>query len=61
MLAAVIRSHIVQVVEGVGAGIMTLGALGAFTSRALHAETAQRSYEALRRNLGWCICSASRS
>jgi uncharacterized membrane protein len=50
--------QIVRVVEGVGAGIMILGALGAFAVfgyQALHAETAQQSYEALRRNLGRCI------
>jgi uncharacterized membrane protein len=50
--------HIVRVVEGVGAGIMILGGLGAFAAFAyqtLHAETAPRSYQALRRNLGRCI------
>ena len=51
-------SGVVKVVEAVGAGIMVLGGLGAFlvfASRALHAETAQGSYDALRRNLGRCI------
>jgi uncharacterized membrane protein len=51
-------SQIVDVVEGVGAGIMILGALGAFGTfayQALHAETASQSYEQLRRNLGRCI------
>jgi uncharacterized membrane protein len=51
-------SQIVNVVEGVGAGIMIVGALGAFgrfAYQALHAETAQQSYATLRRNLGRCI------
>ena len=51
-------SGVVKVVEAVGAGIMVLGGLGAFLVfawRALHAETAQGSYDALRRNLGRCI------
>jgi uncharacterized membrane protein len=50
--------QIVRVVEGVGAGIMILGGLGAlgvFAYQALHVETAQRAYEGLRRNLGRCI------
>ena len=51
-------SGVVKVVEAVGAGIMVLGGLGAFlvfASRALHAETVEGSYNALRRNLGRCI------
>ena len=51
-------SGVVKVVETVGAGIMVLGGLGAFlvfAFRALHAETAHGSYDALRRNLGRCI------
>jgi len=51
-------SHIVDVVEAVGAGIVIVGALGAFATfgyQALHARTAQQAYEALRRNLGRCI------
>ena len=51
-------SESVRVVEAVGAGIMVLGGLGAFlvfASQVLHAETAQGSYDALRRNLGRCI------
>jgi uncharacterized membrane protein len=51
-------SQIVNVVEGVGAGIMIIGALGAFgrfAYQAAHAETARRSSETLRRNLGRCI------
>jgi uncharacterized membrane protein len=50
--------QIVRVVEGVGAGIMILGALGAFgrfAYEALQAETRPRSYELLRRHLGRCI------
>jgi uncharacterized membrane protein len=48
-------SEVVKVVEGVGAGIMVLGALGAllvFAYRALRAGTAHESYDELRRNLG---------
>lgn len=51
-------SDVVRVVEAVGAGIMVLGGLGAFlvfASDALRPETAQGSYDALRRNLGRCI------
>jgi uncharacterized membrane protein len=50
--------HVVRVVEGVGAGIMILGGLGAFAAfayQSLHADTAEQPYEALRRNLGRCI------
>ncbi len=50
--------HVVRVVEGVGAGIMILGGLGAFgvfAYQTLRPETAQGSYEALRRNLGRVI------
>jgi uncharacterized membrane protein len=50
--------QIVRVVEGVGAGIMILGGLGAFGAyayQALHGERTQRSYEGLRRNLGRSI------
>jgi len=51
-------SDVVKVVEAVGAGIMVLGGLGAFlvfASRALRPETAQGSYDELRRNLGRSI------
>ena len=51
-------SEVVRGVEAVGAGIMVVGGLGAFlvfASSALRAETAQGSYDALRRNLGRCI------
>jgi uncharacterized membrane protein len=51
-------SQIVNVVEGVGAGIMIVGALGAFgrfAYQTLRPDTAQQSYETLRRNLGRCI------
>jgi uncharacterized membrane protein len=51
-------SQVVKVVEVVGAGIMVLGGLGAFlvfASRALRAQTAQGSYDALRQNLGRSI------
>jgi uncharacterized membrane protein len=50
--------QIVRVVEGVGAGIMILGGLGAFgvfAYQALRADAAPQSYQALRRNLGRCI------
>ena len=51
-------SGVVRVVEAVGAGIMVFGGLGAFLMfafNALRPETAQGSYDALRRNLGRCI------
>jgi len=51
-------SHVVQVVEAVGAGIMVIGGLGAFvvfTQRALRPDTRHGSYEELRRNLGRSI------
>ena len=51
-------SHIVDVVEAVGAGIMIVGAIGAFASfgyQAVRAAPAQNAYEALRRNLGRSI------
>lgn len=51
-------SDIVRVVEAVGAGIMVLGGLGAFlvfARQALKPETADGSYERLRRNLGRSI------
>ncbi len=51
-------SEVVRVVEAVGAGIMVFGGLGAFLMfafNALRPETAQGSYDALRRNLGRCI------
>jgi uncharacterized membrane protein len=51
-------SQVVKVVEVFGAGIMVLGGLAAFVgfaSRALRANTAQESYDELRRNLGRCI------
>jgi uncharacterized membrane protein len=50
--------QIVRVVEGAGAGIMILGGLGAFAVfayQAMHVDTAQQSYDALRRNLGRSI------
>jgi uncharacterized membrane protein len=50
-------SHVVKVVEAVGAGIMVVGGLGAFVAfarRALRRTTA-RAYEDLRRNLGRSI------
>src|SRR5450755_2446622 len=48
----------VKVVEAVGAGIMVIGGFGSFVVfafRGLHAQTAQGSYDELRRNLGRCI------
>jgi uncharacterized membrane protein len=51
-------SDIAKVVEAVGAGIMILGALGAFglyTRRALSAERRPGAYEDLRRNVGRSI------
>ncbi len=51
-------SHVVKVVEAVGAGIMVLGGLAAFlvfASRAVRPETARESYGELRRTLGRCI------
>ena len=51
-------SNVVRVVEAVGAGIMVLGGLGAFTVFArdvIRAGTAEGSYRAMRRNLGRCI------
>jgi uncharacterized membrane protein len=51
-------SEVVKVVETVGAGIMVIGGFGSFVVfafRGLHAETAQGSYDGLRRNLGRCI------
>jgi uncharacterized membrane protein len=51
-------SQIVKVVEAVGAGIKVIGGFGSFVvfaSQARHGETAQGSYDALRRNLGRCI------
>jgi uncharacterized membrane protein len=51
-------SDVVRVVEGVGAGIMIVGALGAFgrfAYEALHPDTARQSYDALRRSLGRSI------
>ena len=51
-------SHIVRVVEAVGAAIMILGGLGAFVVFALHVrrdETLQRAYPDLRRDLSRCI------
>ena len=51
-------SQVVKVVEVVGAAIMVLGGLGAFVvfaSKALRSQTAQGSYDELRRNLGRCI------
>jgi uncharacterized membrane protein len=51
-------SDVVKVVEAVGAGIMVLGGLGAFTvfvARALRSATTKGAYEQLRRDLGRCI------
>jgi uncharacterized membrane protein len=49
-------SHIVDVVEGVGAGIMVLGALGAFAlfARRVRRGT-ERAYQQLRQNVGRAI------
>jgi uncharacterized membrane protein len=49
-------SHVVDVVEGVGAGIMVVGALGAFVlyARRLRRGT-ERAYEQLRENVGRVI------
>jgi len=51
-------SHVVRVVEVVGAGIMVLGGLGAFVVfglRARRAETVHGAYPRLRRDLSRCI------
>lgn len=51
-------SDVVKVVEAVGAGIMIFGGLGAFVVFALNArraETLQRAYPDLRRDLSRCI------
>jgi uncharacterized membrane protein len=51
-------SHIVRVVEAVGAAIMIFGGLGAFVVFTLHVrrdETLQRAYPDLRRDLSRCI------
>ncbi|MEO6200600.1 MAG: DUF1622 domain-containing protein [Cryobacterium sp.] len=51
-------STLVQVVEGVGAGIMVLGGTAAFIAAvpmALHADTRAGAYRRLRRNLGRAI------
>jgi uncharacterized membrane protein len=51
-------SDVVKVVEAVGAGIMVLGGLGAFVAfglRARRAETLERAYPDLRRDLSRCI------
>jgi uncharacterized membrane protein len=51
-------SDVVKVVEAVGAGIMIIGGLGAFVVfalRARRAETLQRAYPDLRRDLSRCI------
>ena len=51
-------SDVVKVVEAVGAAIMVLGGLGAFVVfllRLRRAETAQRAYPDLRRDLSRCI------
>jgi uncharacterized membrane protein len=51
-------SHLVTVVEAVGAGIMVLGGLGAFllfARRLLWARASGDAYETLRRDLGRCI------
>ena len=53
-----IISEVVKVVEAVGAGIMVLGALGAFIvygSRTISVKAAPESYSELRRNLGRSI------
>lgn len=51
-------SHVVQVVEAVGAGIMVLGGLGAlllYVRQVLRSASPAASYEDLRRNMGRCI------
>jgi uncharacterized membrane protein len=51
-------SHVVRVVEAVGAGIMVFGGLGAFVvfvRRASRAQTAPGAYPGLRRDLSRCI------
>jgi uncharacterized membrane protein len=51
-------THVVKVVETVGAGIMVIGGLGAFLGYLRDAATDVRragSYQRLRRNLGRCI------
>ncbi len=51
-------SEIVKVVEAVGAGIMVIGGFGSFVVfafRARRVQTAQGSYDELRRNLGRSI------
>jgi uncharacterized membrane protein len=51
-------SHVVKVVEAVGAAIMVVGGLGAFALFARDvagAGTAGHAYKSLRRNLGRCI------
>jgi uncharacterized membrane protein len=51
-------THVVKVVETVGAGIMVIGGLGALLAFLRDAATDARragSYERLRRNLGRCI------
>jgi len=51
-------STLVQVIEGVGAGIMVLGGMAAFIAAvpmALRADTRAGAYRGLRRNLGRAI------
>jgi uncharacterized membrane protein len=48
-------SGVVDVVEGVGAGIMVIGALGAFVRFAVVRGRSENAYEQLRRNIGRVI------
>ena len=48
-------SRVVDVVEGVGAGIMIIGALGAFVRFALARWRNENAYEQLRQNVGRAI------
>jgi uncharacterized membrane protein len=49
-------SEVVKVIEAIGAGIMVIGGLGSFVgfaAQTVGAKTAQKSYDGLRRNLGF--------
>jgi uncharacterized membrane protein len=48
-------SRVVDVVEGAGAGIMVIGALGAFVRFAQVRRRTEHAYEQLRRNVGRVI------
>src|SRR4051794_16047363 len=48
-------SHVVHVVEGVGAAIMVLGGFGALVHFGIRSVQGRSSYDDLRRNLGRCI------